>query len=189
MCVSKAREWPRGWQMPGPWAVQNLQMLHRRDWQGRQMPCSSRGGGWAQLQLTDACYSFSMKLNEVTACRFLLVNKVKPWFLQLSNFLFAWRTYFSSQSEFIISSHMHGLSQMQIRMPHISTCISMFLHLSHICTCISMYAWCPPMTSCSILHFQATETLLLKTRVHFHVYSPFMMNLRSIFPSMLLWSM
>ena len=69
-----------------------------------------------------------MKLNEVTACWFLLVNKVKPWLLQLSNFLFAWRTNFSSQSEFIISSHMRGLSQMQMRMPHISTCISMFLH-------------------------------------------------------------
>ena len=26
MCVSKAWEWPQGWQMPGPRAVQNLQM-------------------------------------------------------------------------------------------------------------------------------------------------------------------
>ena len=29
--VSKAREWPRGWEMPGPRAVQNLQMPHPRD--------------------------------------------------------------------------------------------------------------------------------------------------------------
>ena len=41
--MSKAREWPRGWQMPGPRAVQNL-----------QMPRSSSRGGWAQLNLTDA---------------------------------------------------------------------------------------------------------------------------------------
>ena len=31
MCVSKAREWPRGWQMPGPQAAQNLQMPQPRD--------------------------------------------------------------------------------------------------------------------------------------------------------------
>ena len=38
--------------MPGPRAVQNLQMSHPRDWQGGQMPRSSpgRGGGWAQIQ-------------------------------------------------------------------------------------------------------------------------------------------
>ena len=29
--MSKAREWPWGWQMPGPRAVQNLQMPHPRD--------------------------------------------------------------------------------------------------------------------------------------------------------------
>ena len=53
--MSKAREWPRGWQMPGPWAVQNFQMPHPRDRQGRQMPHSSLGGGsWVQLELTDA---------------------------------------------------------------------------------------------------------------------------------------
>ena len=42
----KARGLPRGWQMPGPRAAQNL-----------QMPCGSPGGGgggWAQLELTDA---------------------------------------------------------------------------------------------------------------------------------------
>ena len=31
--------------MPGPRAVQNLQMPHPRDWQGGQMPHSSPGGG------------------------------------------------------------------------------------------------------------------------------------------------
>ena len=49
MCASKAREWPRGWQILGPWAVKNLQMPHHRDWQGGQMPAVARG-----LELTDA---------------------------------------------------------------------------------------------------------------------------------------
>ena len=40
MCVSKAREWPHDWQMPGPRAVKNLQMPHPQDWQGEQMPHS-----------------------------------------------------------------------------------------------------------------------------------------------------
>ena len=42
--------------MPGPRAVQNLQMPHPRDWQGGQMSRSSPGGegGWAQPELTDA---------------------------------------------------------------------------------------------------------------------------------------
>ena len=41
--------------MPGPRAVQNLQMPHPQDWQGGQMPRSSPGGGgWAQVELTDA---------------------------------------------------------------------------------------------------------------------------------------
>ena len=32
-----------------------MQMLNPRDWQGGQMPRSSRGGGgWAQVELTDA---------------------------------------------------------------------------------------------------------------------------------------
>jgi len=53
---SKAWGWPRGWQMPGPWAAQNLQMPHPRDWLGEQMPRSSPGGGGggAQQELTDA---------------------------------------------------------------------------------------------------------------------------------------
>ena len=38
---SKARGWPRGWQMPGPRAAQNLQMPHPRDSQGGQMSRSS----------------------------------------------------------------------------------------------------------------------------------------------------
>ena len=41
--MSKARDQPRGWQMPGPRAAQNL-----------QMPRNSPGGRWAQLELTDA---------------------------------------------------------------------------------------------------------------------------------------
>ena len=62
MCGSKAREWPWGWQMPGPWAVQNLQMPHPRphdcvtDKVG-MCPAVARGGaggGWAQVELTDA---------------------------------------------------------------------------------------------------------------------------------------
>ena len=53
--MSKARGWPRGSQMPGARAAQNLQMPHPRDFQGGQMPCTSLGeGGWAQLELTDA---------------------------------------------------------------------------------------------------------------------------------------
>ena len=43
--------------MPGPRAVKNLQMPHPRDGQGGQMPRSSLesgGGGWAQVELTDA---------------------------------------------------------------------------------------------------------------------------------------
>ena len=31
--------------MPGPRVAQNLQMPHHRDWQGGQMPRSSREGG------------------------------------------------------------------------------------------------------------------------------------------------
>ena len=43
----KARGWPRGWQMPGSRAAQNLQMP-------RGSPGGRGGGGWAQLELTDA---------------------------------------------------------------------------------------------------------------------------------------
>ena len=43
--MSKARGWLRGWQMPGPRAVQNL-LPHPRDSQGEQLPRSAvaRGG-------------------------------------------------------------------------------------------------------------------------------------------------
>ena len=44
-CVLKAWDWPRGWQMPGPRAVQNLQMPHPRDWQGGKCPAVARGRG------------------------------------------------------------------------------------------------------------------------------------------------
>ena len=61
MCLSKAREWPHSWQMPGPRAVQNFQMPHPQDWQGGQMPHSSPVGGWVQVELTDAlCTYLSM---------------------------------------------------------------------------------------------------------------------------------
>ena len=43
--------------MPGPRAVQNLQMPHPRYLQGGQMPRSSPGGSWAQVELTDALHS------------------------------------------------------------------------------------------------------------------------------------
>ena len=44
--------------MPGPPSVQHLQMSHLRDWQGGQMPRSCPGGGWAQVELTDALLPF-----------------------------------------------------------------------------------------------------------------------------------
>ena len=51
--------------MPGPRAVQNLQMPHPRDWQGGQMPRSSPGGGWAQVELTDALYVLLISLQKL----------------------------------------------------------------------------------------------------------------------------
>ena len=51
--MSKAREWPRGWQMPGPRAVQNLQMPHRGTDKAGKCPAVARGG-WVQVELTDA---------------------------------------------------------------------------------------------------------------------------------------
>ena len=75
----------------------------------------------SRMYMYKAYSSFFTKLNEVTACRFLLVNKVKPWLFQLSNFLFPWRTYFSSRSEFIISCV--GLARFKFRCPR-------FLHIS-----------------------------------------------------------
>ena len=43
--MSKAREWPGGWQMPGPRAVQNLQMPHPRTDKAGKCPAVARGGG------------------------------------------------------------------------------------------------------------------------------------------------
>ena len=45
---------PGGRQMPDPRAVPTLLMPHPRGLQGTQMPRSCPGGGWAQLELTDA---------------------------------------------------------------------------------------------------------------------------------------
>ena len=45
--------------MPGPRAVQHLQMPHPRDWLGGQMPRSCPGWGWAQVELTDALHEIS----------------------------------------------------------------------------------------------------------------------------------
>ena len=51
--MSKAWEWPRGWQMPRPRAAQNLQMPYPGTDKAGQCPAVARGG-WAQLKLTDA---------------------------------------------------------------------------------------------------------------------------------------
>ena len=40
---SSCADLPRGWQMSGPRAAQNLQMPYPRDWQGGQMPRGSPG--------------------------------------------------------------------------------------------------------------------------------------------------
>ena len=59
--MSKARAWPRGWQMPGPRATQNYQMPAPGTDKTGKCPAVARkgvggkgGGGWAQLELTDA---------------------------------------------------------------------------------------------------------------------------------------
>ena len=45
----------RGWQMPGPRAVQNLQMPHPGTDKAGKCPAVGRGGGgWVQVELTDA---------------------------------------------------------------------------------------------------------------------------------------
>ena len=56
--MSKAREWPGGWQKPGPRAVQNLQMPHT-PWTDKACKCPTvargeGGGSWEQVELTDA---------------------------------------------------------------------------------------------------------------------------------------
>ena len=48
--MSKAQELPRGWPMPGPRAVQNLQMPHPgTDKAGKCPVVARRGGGGAGL--------------------------------------------------------------------------------------------------------------------------------------------
>ena len=51
--MSKARERPRGWQMSGPRAAQNLQMPTPGTDKAGKCPAVARGC-WAQLELTDA---------------------------------------------------------------------------------------------------------------------------------------
>ena len=74
-CVSKARDWPGGWQMLGPRAVQHLQMPHPRDWQGGPAVAREGGGGWAQVELTDALSSggvfFIIIFNESAIRRYI----------------------------------------------------------------------------------------------------------------------
>ena len=60
--------------MPGPQAAQNLQMPHPQDW---QMPCSSPGGSWAQMELTDA-----LIINILKSIHFLIsLNDIIAWFI------------------------------------------------------------------------------------------------------------
>ena len=51
--MSKAREWSRGWQMPGPRAGQNLQTPHPGTDKAGKCPAVARGKR-AQVELTDA---------------------------------------------------------------------------------------------------------------------------------------
>ena len=48
--------------MPGPQAVQNLQMPHPRDWQGGQMPRSNQRAGGLGAGVIDWCISFRLEL-------------------------------------------------------------------------------------------------------------------------------
>ena len=60
--MSKAREWPRGWQMPGPWAVPNLQMPPPGTDRAGRCPAVARGrGGWAHAELTDALIDMTIE--------------------------------------------------------------------------------------------------------------------------------
>ena len=55
--MSKAGEWPWGWQMPCPWAAQNfanVPPLGLTRWANVLSSPGGEGGGWAQLELTDA---------------------------------------------------------------------------------------------------------------------------------------
>ena len=67
--------------MPGPQAVQNLQIPHPRDWQGGQTPRSCPGGGWAQVELTDAL--ISKNVNQLTIL-FALEGTTYIWAVSIS---------------------------------------------------------------------------------------------------------
>ena len=62
--------------MPGPWAVQNLQMPHPRDWQGVQMPLSSLGGGGGRLGAGGIDW-YIIVLKIITIIYYLTKNKIK----------------------------------------------------------------------------------------------------------------
>ena len=63
--------------MPGTWAVQNLQMPHPQDWQGRQMPQSSPGLGglgaggidWCITKFTSPQLLRSQDLDQLSCLR------------------------------------------------------------------------------------------------------------------------
>ena len=66
-CVLKARGLPRGWQMPGPRAAQNLQMPHPRDWQRENWSTSKGGPVFSKLFRLDRTdpLSFGPKFPEI----------------------------------------------------------------------------------------------------------------------------
>ena len=53
-CLSKARELPRGLQMPSPRAVRKVANTPGTDKAGKYPAVAGGGGGWAQVELTDA---------------------------------------------------------------------------------------------------------------------------------------
>ena len=75
--------------MPGPRAVQNLQMPHPRDWQGGQMPHSSPGGGGQGAGRIDWCIrrstfkfgflTYTKALLPVVSTDFPQLVHVKSW--------------------------------------------------------------------------------------------------------------
>ena len=47
--MSKAQEWPRGWQMPGPRGVQNLQLPHLGTDKAGECPAVAQGSAMCRL--------------------------------------------------------------------------------------------------------------------------------------------
>ena len=47
--MSIPRDWPRGWQMPGPWAAQHLQMPHPGTNKAGKCPAVAGEGGGGGL--------------------------------------------------------------------------------------------------------------------------------------------